>query len=61
MRDILQQVNNALERMEHDQYGICQRCGKAINPERLEAFPYVSYCIDCQSYLERERSLRGGR
>jgi RNA polymerase-binding transcription factor DksA len=47
--------------MDQGQYGICQRCGKPINPERLEAFPYVTFCIDCQSLLERERALRLGR
>jgi DnaK suppressor protein len=61
IRDVLQQINNALDRMNHGTYGICQRCGKPINPERLEAFPYVPYCIDCQSFLERERALRLGR
>jgi|SRR5579884_2723873 len=54
----LQQVESALERMEKGTYGICQRCGKPINEERLEAFPYVAYCIECQSQLERQQALR---
>jgi DnaK suppressor protein len=57
---ILQQVNSALERMDEGTYGVCQRCGKPINPERLEAFPYVAFDIECQSILEREQELRGG-
>jgi DnaK suppressor protein len=57
---ILHQVNSALERMDEGTYGICQRCGKPINPERLEAFPYVSLDIECQSIIEREQELRGG-
>lgn len=61
LQDILTQVNAALQRMDEGTYGICQRCGKAINPERLEAFPYVAYCIDCQQFLERENALRAGR
>jgi len=59
--DILAQVNAALERMDEGTYGLCQRCGKPINPERLEAFPYVAYDIDCQTLLERENALRAGR
>lgn len=58
LRDVLQQVGNAVERIDAGRYGICQRCGKAIAVERLEAFPYVAFCINCQSILEREQSLR---
>jgi DnaK suppressor protein len=56
---ILQQVDSALARMDDGSYGLCQRCGKPINPERLEAFPYVAYDIECQSIIEREQELRG--
>jgi RNA polymerase-binding transcription factor DksA len=59
LHEVLQQVNAALERMDAGTYGLCQRCGKKINEERLEAFPYVTYCIECQSYLERQHALRG--
>jgi RNA polymerase-binding protein DksA len=55
LRGMLNQINEALERIEDGTYGICQRCGKQINPERLEAFPYVAYCIDCQAIIEREQ------
>ena len=61
LQDIMVQVDEALERMDEGTYGLCRRCGKPINPERLEAFPYVAYCIDCQSLLEREQALRQGR
>jgi DnaK suppressor protein len=61
MRDVLAQVEAALTRMDDGTYGTCQRCGKPINPERLEAFPYVAYDIDCQTILERENALRLGR
>ena len=60
MRDILAQVNGALERMDSGGFGICQRCGNPIGEERLEAFPYVRFCIECQSIIEREQALRTG-
>jgi DnaK suppressor protein len=60
LRYILQQVNAALERMDEGTYGVCQRCGKPIAAERLEAFPYVAYCIECQARIEREQELRAG-
>ena len=61
IEDILVQINGALARMDEGTYGLCQRCGKPINPERLEAFPYVAFDIDCQTILERENALRLGR
>lgn len=60
LQDILQLVNAALERMDQGTYGLCLRCGKTIGAARLEAFPYVAYCIECQSLLEREQMLRAG-
>jgi DnaK suppressor protein len=59
-QQILAQVNGALERMSEGNYGVCQRCGKSIGEERLEAFPYVAYCIECQSLVERDQALRAG-
>ena len=59
-QEILGQINAALERMEEGTYGICLRCGKPIAAERLKAFPYVAYCIECQSIIEREQALRAG-
>jgi len=43
----LQQINNALLRIENDNYGICVECEEAIAPARLEALPYVNTCINC--------------
>jgi RNA polymerase-binding protein DksA len=57
---LLGQINTALERMEEGTYGTCLRCGNPIGEERLEAFPYVAYCIECQSAIEREQALRAG-
>jgi DnaK suppressor protein len=47
-------VNAALARLDAGTYGACQRCGKPIPPERLEALPWAAYCIDCQRAVDRE-------
>lgn len=60
LQQILAQVNAALERMSDGTYGTCQRCERPIGEERLEAFPYVAYCIECQSIVEREQALYAG-
>jgi DnaK suppressor protein len=51
---VLEQVNQALERIGDGTYGTCVRCEKPINRERLEFLPYAAYCIDCQSVIERQ-------
>lgn len=61
LRDLLAQVDGALQRLENGTFGTCLRCGKPINEERLEAFPHVALCIDCQTLVERETALRAGR
>jgi RNA polymerase-binding protein DksA len=43
----LQEVEDALQRMERGEYGLCTNCGREIPVERLEAHPWSSRCIDC--------------
>ncbi len=43
----LEQVEFAIQRVEKGTYGICDKCGKTISPERLEALPYATTCVDC--------------
>ena len=60
LRDVLAQVDAALGRLDDGTFGTCQRCGQPIGEERLEAFPHVAFCIDCQQQVEREAALRTG-
>jgi RNA polymerase-binding transcription factor DksA len=43
----LGEITAALARLDAGTYGVCERCGAAINPERLEARPAVTICITC--------------
>ncbi len=43
----LQQVIEALQRLEHDKYGLCTDCDEVITPERLQVLPYTNTCINC--------------
>ncbi|GAA0311915.1 TraR/DksA family transcriptional regulator [Psychrobacter aestuarii] len=38
-------VDNALSRIENGTYGECEVCGEAIEPQRLEAVPYATLCM----------------
>ena len=42
----LEQINAALDRIEDGTYGTCAKCGKAIDPRRLDAEPAALLCID---------------
>jgi RNA polymerase-binding protein DksA len=46
-------IDTALKSMEKGDYGICQRCGKPIEPERLEVKPDATMCVSCQHEVER--------
>jgi len=43
----LQQINEALLRLENNCYGVCASCDEPIAPARLKALPYTNICIDC--------------
>ena len=49
----LQQIENALDRINQDKYGRCIKCGKEIPEERLAVLPYALMCIQCASAEER--------
>jgi len=46
-------IDEALLRVEDEEYGVCQNCEKEINPKRLQAIPWARYCIACQELVER--------
>jgi RNA polymerase-binding transcription factor len=48
LRANLRWVNRALTKMELGTYGVCERCGRPIGIERLEALPWAILCIDCK-------------
>lgn len=51
--DTLQAIENALERIEDNEYGTCEECGGAIKKSRLNAIPYTPLCIKCAEAQER--------
>lgn len=54
----LEKVQNALQAIEDGTYGKCEVCGKDIQPERLEAIPYTTVCIeDAQKDVPTDRPV----
>lgn len=54
----LEDIDHAIEYAEGQGYGICESCGKEIDPERLEIFPETTLCVDCKRKQERLSRLR---
>src|SRR4030081_306641 len=50
---VLAEIENALKRIEEGKYGPCVVCGKDIAPDRLDAHPWASLCIDAARKAER--------
>ena len=49
IRDHLAEVGHALHKFEEGTYGLCDSCGQPIDPNRLEALPQASLCVDCKA------------
>jgi DnaK suppressor protein len=50
--EVLAQIVAALKRIDEGTYGTCVSCGRDIAPQRLEAYPWASLCIDCKRRAE---------
>lgn len=46
-------IEKALQRIQDGTYGICSHCEQPISPQRLQAVPWASYCIECQDNAGR--------
>ena len=49
----LQQIDDALHRLESEDFGMCEECGGEIATGRLEAMPFTRLCVTCQSEFEQ--------
>ncbi|MFC8129227.1 TraR/DksA family transcriptional regulator [Streptomyces sp. NPDC057302] len=52
-REMLEQTERALERLDAGTYGICENCGNPIGKARMQAFPRATLCMDCKQKQER--------
>jgi len=52
---VIQQIDEALARIQDGTYGICEMCGQLIRKPRLLNLPFVHTCMECQSAMEENR------
>ncbi|NOS82886.1 MAG: RNA polymerase-binding protein DksA [Nitrospira sp.] len=55
---LIKKIDEALERMDQDIYGICERCEEEIPYPRLKARPVTTLCINCKTLEEQEEKAR---
>src|SRR5437763_1998791 len=51
----LRMVEEALDRLNSGDYGICLSCEEPIAPKRLHAIPWARYCVTCQELVGTEQ------
>jgi DnaK suppressor protein len=57
-RKLIKKINEAIARIDENEYGYCDVCGVEIGNERLEARPTAELCIDCKTLDEiREKQM----
>ena len=54
----LRLVEQALQRLDADTYGICIECEDKIDEKRLEYVPFARYCTECKSELEKSGKIK---
>ena len=47
LQTMLAAITRAQAKLADDSYGVCDRCGAPILPERLEALPWATTCVSC--------------
>ncbi|MEI6205183.1 MAG: TraR/DksA family transcriptional regulator [Desulfuromonadales bacterium] len=52
-REKLHSIDEALLRIDEDEYGICEECDDDIPLGRLKAMPFTRHCVKCKSDLEK--------
>jgi DnaK suppressor protein len=51
-RKLIFKIQEALQRLDDGEYGVCEECGEQIGVERLKARPVTTLCIECKSSQE---------
>jgi DnaK suppressor protein len=57
LSEYLAEIDHALEKFDKGTYGICEQCGKQIEPARLEALPHANLCLACKSIQDKKNRV----
>lgn len=54
-KTILNNINDALDKIEKNMYSYCEICNLHIPIKRLEVIPWTRYCVECQKEIEKNK------
>jgi DnaK suppressor protein len=57
----LKLIEEALDRIEAGDYGVCLSCEEPIPSKRLQALPWARYCVNCQQSLSNMQDDPSGK
>jgi DnaK suppressor protein len=60
-RETVKRIDDALARLEANEYGRCLECGDEIAAARLRALPFAVRCVSCEDAREAEDRRRDRR
>jgi DnaK suppressor protein len=52
-REKVHAIDEALLRIDENEYGVCEECEEEIPLGRLKAMPFARHCVKCKSDLEK--------
>jgi RNA polymerase-binding transcription factor DksA len=52
--ELIDEVNEALTRLDEGSFGRCEACGRIISRVRLRAIPYTRYCLRCARKVQEQ-------
>jgi DnaK suppressor protein len=55
----LNKIDRTLQKIETNEFGVCESCGEEISMKRLEARPVTTLCIRCKEEQEKEERAYG--
>jgi len=61
LNEALTEIEHALNKWEASTYGLCDQCGQAIEPARLEALPQATLCLTCKARQAKDAKSRLAR
>lgn len=54
-KQMLDAIESALRRIEKGSFGLCESCRAEIADKRINAIPWVRYCMPCQTKAEKPK------
>lgn len=52
------EIDSALSKIDGGTYGMCTECGNEIPVRRLQALPFATHCVQCQSMADKRVKRR---